>query len=518
MASRILLICALAVASCTPLAQAAGQGAAGRNDTESPPRVIGKSPAPPIDYESWMRDYTKGPLRGEFGDTHEILLRITVIEGDDLKPDPKTAAVMGPGYRISWRSYAVSTKGTLSFFRYSQPSIMGGGPWTLPPEDFKKLQGLAANLPDDHLHLPPPGHRLVLQVAKGNGVLARVYDRANMPDRVLEVLRLTGTDIRPLVANFEPEKKWALGEFAEAGIPPDAIGISMPKDVLTLAVSPDRSLIVRQALYQRAITQIMDAKTLRVVHELYEAQLDPRWTYVSQAWFTPDGHHLLLLSNRPAICIYDTKTWQPVDTLPGLPPGGVAYYPSSDWAHGVVVSAAGEVALWDATVGRRLARLDLDGEVQSVSFSPDNSLVAVTSVRQNPDHSSTFHLRIWETKSGKYVHELMPLEQVAHDGIGDPMWWENGKYLLAPVREDHLAGSYVVGIWNIQSGRYRGGFSGCEYANEPLTILLQGPRLFKRCPDDTLFAWDVAAAIGKIIEFENTVTQPPAHAANAPSL
>lgn len=64
--------------------------------------------------------------------------------------------------------------------------------------------------------------------------------------------------------------------------------------------------------------------------------------------------------------------------------------------------------------------------------------MAVTSVRQNADQSSTFHLRIWETKNGKYLHELMPLEQVAHDEIGDPVWWENGKYLLAPVPEDHL--------------------------------------------------------------------------------
>jgi WD40 repeat protein len=357
-------------------------------------------------------------------------------------------------------------------------------------------------------------------VSRGTGVLARVYDRANLPDSVLEILRLAGTDIKPLVTNFEAEKKWTLDKFSEAGIPPDAIGFRLPKDFLNLAVSPDHSLIIRQALYSTATSQVVDAKTMTVVHEMVEPQSGPRWIYISHAWFTPDGRYLLLLSNLPAIRICDTKTWQPANTLPGMPLGGIAYYPSSDWAHGLVVAAGGAVELWDAHAHRKLASLDLDGEIQSVSFSPDDSLVAVTSVRQNPDQSSTFHLRIWETISGRFVHELMPLEQYAHDDIGDPIWWRDGKYLLAPIREDHMAGSYVVGIWNVQSGRYRGGFSGCEYPDTPSAhaILLQGQRLFKRCPDDTLYMWDASAAIDKITDFEKSLTQAPPPAAGVPPL
>jgi WD40 repeat protein len=517
MASRHLLIGMLAAAFCAPMA-AAGQGVGGQNGIASPLRTAVKSQSKPSAYESWIRGYRKGPLVGEFGDKSETLLDIILIEGDDLPIDQKTASVLGPNYRVSVRSYAVSTKGTISFYRNSQSAIQGGGPWTLPAEDFITLQALAASLPDDGAQLPPPGHRLVLQAARGTGVEARVYDRANMPDGVLEILRLAGTGIKPLASNFPAEKKWTKAEFGEAGILPNAIGIGMPRDILTLAVSPDQSLIVRQTLYQRHLTQIVDARTLNVIQVLHEAQQDPRWIYVFRACFTPDGRYLLLLSNLPAIRIYDTRTWQPASTLAGMPAGLTAYYPSSDWGHGVAVRAAGEVDLWDATAGRQIARLELDGEIESVAFSPDNSLVAVTSVRQNPDQSSTFHLRIWETQSGKFVHELMPLEQVDHDGIGDPLWWGDGKYLLASVREDHYGGSYVVGIWNIESGRYRGGLEGCEYASEPLTILLQGRQLFKRCPDDTLFAWDVAAVIAKLAESENTANEASAPPATAPSL
>jgi hypothetical protein len=153
----------------------------------------------------------------------------------------------------------LSTKGTVSFFRFTSMAVQGGGPGTLPVEDFRKLQAVIAHLPDDHSQLPPPGHRIVLQVAKRSKVLARVYDRANMPDSVLEILRLTGSGIRPLLMNFAPpDKKWTLSEFSEAGILPDAIGIRSPNDVLTLAASPDRSLIVQRFLFVNPRTQITD--------------------------------------------------------------------------------------------------------------------------------------------------------------------------------------------------------------------------------------------------------------------
>ena len=153
-----------------------------------------------------------------------------------------------------------------------------------------------------------------------------------------------------------------------------------------------------------------------------------------------------------------------------------------------------------------------------MSFSPDDSLFAVTSVRQNQDQSSTFHLRIWETKSGRFVRELRSLYYFAHDGIGVPIWWGNGKYLLAETREGRL-GSYVVGIWNAESGKFRGEFSACaDSINDPFAVGLVGQRLFDWCPDGKLLMWNAADAIEKIAEFEKTLTQLRAHASTRPSL
>lgn len=507
MVSRFFLTCVFAVACCPGLGlvRAVAQSPGSQPAAESSQPRTTSSNSQPGGYESWIRGYETGPLGAALNDRHRIQFRITAIEGDDLKPDEKTASVLGNDYRTFCYGYTVSTKGTISFFRFTSMAMQGSGPGRLPAEDFKKLKTLITELPDDHSRLPPPGHRLVLQVVKGTGVLARVYDRANMPDSVLEILRLTGSGIRPLVMDFQPDQKWAGEQGSEAVVSPNSIGIETPKDRLALAISPDRSLIVEQCVNSTATTEIVDSKSLTVMHEMTEKQFDRRWIYISHAWFTPDGRYLLLLSNLPAIRIYDTRTWQQLDTLPGLPSGGVAYYPSSDWGHGLVVSPAGEVDLWDAGARRKLVRLDLDGEIQSVSFSPDDSLFAVISVRQNKDQSSTFHLRIWETKSGKFVHELMPLEHLEHDEIGDPMWWANGKYVLAAVREDHIGGGYVIGIWNTESARYRGGFSGCDYSDDPSAIFLEGQRLYKRCRDGTLYMWDAGLAVDKITEFENTL-------------
>jgi hypothetical protein len=147
--------------------------------------------------------------------------------------------------------------------------------------------------------------------------------------------------------------------------------------------------------------------------------------------------------------------------------------------------------------------LDLDGELQHVGFSPDDARVAVSSVRQEKDQSSTFHLRIWDTATGKFVRELRPLYYFQPDGIGQPMWWGNGKYLLTQNRESHW-GSYVTGIWNTETGMLRGEFSGYGYPYD-CPVALVGRRLFEKYPDGKVQSWDVAAAVDQIESLENSL-------------
>ena len=278
---------------------------------------------------------------------------------------------------------------------------------------------------------------------------------------------------------------------------------------MTLAISPDHSLIATRYLPFDGRIVITDARRSATVFEEADVILkDRRWIYVSHAWFTPDSHFILLLSNLPAMRIYDTTTWQSVRTLPGLPSGAAAYYPAADWKRGVEVSSTGEVSLWDAVAGRKLASFDLDGELQSVSFSPDNSAVAITSERRNQDQSSTFHLRTWAAQTGQFLREIRSLYYFANDGIGVPQWWGDGKYLLAEIREGRLGG-YVVGIWNADSGKWRGGFSGCsDSINDPFAIVLVGQHLLDWCPDGKLLTFNALLAIAAVTSFETTKPPP----------
>ena len=516
---HLLRICALSAIVTSGVIQLSAQEWIGQAYSPSPQCALRPYDPKDTDYKSWISGYQTGPLRGSLGNPRQFELTVTVIDGDDLKPPDNY-----PLSCATTTSFSVSSDGTVSMTRLTPGAVQGAGPGKLPEESLEILRPLIASLaahpPDDYSRLPPPGRRAILQVSHGKRVLARVYDRADLPLSVLALFGLLGATHGPLTMNFPPNQTGTATEFDDQGIPLDIPGLRRPNprdpitnglrgDTAILAISPDQSVIVTRHFWINSRTEIINARNSTVLHTVRETELNRREIYISHASCTPDNRFVLLLSNLPAIMIYDTKTGQEVNTLPDLPSGAVAYYPSSDWNHGLAVSTSGEAYLWDATAGRKLAPLALDGEVLHVSFSPDDSLFAVTTVRHNKDQSSTFRLRIWETKTGRFIRELRSLYYFEIDGIGNPLWWGDGKYLLAADREGRF-GNYVVGIWNTESGKFRGGFSGCsDSTNDPLSVALAGQKLIQRCPDNKLLMWDVPAAINKITEFENSLDSRP---------
>ena len=364
-------------------------------------------------------------------------------------------------------------------------------------------------LPDDNSKLPPLGHRMVLQVAIGSEISARAYDLANAPETVLEILRVSHSGIRPITLDFPPQKKWPVGELSKTGIPADALRFRGPdvEETTILAISPDRYLTVRQVLHDTLAVTITDTNPSNVICVLRAPQPGNRFVGITNADFSPDGRYLMLLTTLPAIRIYDTKDWQQVRSLPDVPPEASLYYPSPDWKHGIAVYANGDVALWDASSRRQIAKIEIDGELSAASFSPDDSMVATTSGHENKDHSSTFHLRIWNVLTGEMIEELLPVEYTAHDDIGAPNWWPDGRYLLATVRDNPFGSNHDIGIWGVQSGRFRGEFSGCDYSADPLSTVLHDSKLFERCRDGMILMWDAAVAIDKISAYENSLTK-----------
>ena len=470
------------------------------------------------DYQSWMKPYMTRLRKDASGREKDIELTLTVLDGDDLIPDPSRTWVCDDFCCQMNTMYSVSSSGVVSTTRITPTAAQGGGPGVLAGEALQTLQklipGLLAHPPDDHAVLPPAGRRLVLHLEGAKKVEARVYDRADIPAPIMEVLGLIGATSGPMWMEFKPSTK-TLEQSPEPPISVSAIGTrvlhhrdpvtnGLRPDTATLALSPDGSIVVTHYFYTNPRTVITDRSTTSIFLALSDYELDRRGIFITHAFFTPDSRYLLLLSNLPAIYIYDTKTWKPVASLHGVPTSATAFYPSSDWKHGVAVLRGGGVEAWDVSKNQKQSDLDLNGKLQDVSFSEDGSLFAASSVRSKPDGSSTFHLRVWDANTGQFLREMIPPYYFEHDVMNRPIWWGHGKYLLANVRAGHWGG-YMIAVWNVQSGQLRGGFAACDSSQDPFEVGIDGPRLLKWCFDGTLLVWDIPAAIEKIAEFEKTL-------------
>ena len=465
-------------------------------------------------YASWIATTKARRLIRAPSDGEKLQLAITIVTGDETSG----------GEREVLTTFAVTSGGQLSTLRLVPNwAVQGGGPIQLSSEDFSRLQKLAEMLPQDGSRLPPSGRRLLVEATGSAGSVARAYDKANLPDCVLEMLRLVGADAWAIFdfPQIQPDERWKRGDPPSAVSEPESIAHA-EYDRRELAVSTDGKLQViehnpsgwwesevriKSEEQKRAppfvaedytTLSIRDKQSEAVVYETHEPADGRRFVYAYSAQFTPDDQYLLVLTNLPAVHVYDTRSWRLVKQMAGLPADAIAYYPSSNWKWGVAVFRSGEISLWDKERERSLARIDLGGELERVAFSPDDSRVAVVTLDQD---QSINHLRVWDGADGKLVSELRPLERT-RGWIGQPVWSRDGKYLMASCPLFVGTTSIVIAIWKVDAGRYRGALSGCQFPDVPATqIVMNGNRLFKTCGTDEALMWNVDVAIQKIEAF-----------------
>jgi hypothetical protein len=445
---------------------------------------VSNQPQQEFDYQRWVRAYREGRLNPR---SH------IKIYGDDAPKPPEPLAVITIIESEDWRRVEpYASLGGLPRVASQQCRIESAeqvGPRNTPTraaslsrEKSERAALILSRLPDDHERLPPPGRRLAVAVTSSG--LVRVYDRANLPDDVMELVRVAGCEAAPWIMHFPLSRWWTLEQFAESGI-------RLPIEPISPTFSPDGAVEVLQGLFNLLV---VDVKTSNRIAEIHSPVIAGRMYEFLNPRFTPDGHHLLVLTGEPRIHVYDTATWNEVE-LPQLPPGATQFFPSSDWSRGVAVSAAGEVGLWTSGSSSENARLEDDAELLDASFSPDDSLVATLTQTKSKAGANRRHFRIWDAGTGKLMGDLLPSDVQG----GGMMWWSQGKYLLARV-----ATSISIGIWNAQSGRYRGEFSGCLIGVDRFTVLPDDEQLFARCNGDEIVKWDLASAIDRIEELERS--------------
>lgn len=507
---RQTLLIVLATSIIAPPARAPAQASAKPQVVLPPlhtiqPLEVGPPPGPKDEIE-----LSPAPLDQEV--EHPLLIEITIFqqepapEGEGHSTDPSNG-------RIYTRSVRIATDGILTGGGYSGSRYVGefqgwgGGP-PLSRDSLAQVKSLIAALPPDHGRIPPRNRKVQVEIATRHGTETRMYDAANLPEAVLEIFRLTDTNFTPVVPQFAPDLQASLSE-QEPG-----------RTAALLAVSHDRrlSVVFPWQLNLTDVTawlaqdiachhehqpcpgddwapwpQVVDASG-RIVFKV-PSLLDSSSIQFRAAWFTPDDRYLVFSTSIRAILVYDARSWRPVAQIPAIPAGAIDFEPSPDWKRAMVTFPSGEIDLWDVVSGRRVSRMDFGAEpLPSIAWAPDSGEVAVYTPGHDP---STSHFGIWNAQTGRLEHEILSIEPVNWWVNGAPLWTPDGKYLLADT-------SGTIGIWNADSGRYRGSFTDAGAGN--LILHFDEGHLIMDCEGGDPVVWDADSAIRAVAAFEASLS------------
>ncbi|BCM91402.1 hypothetical protein IAD21_03274 [Abditibacteriota bacterium] len=486
-------------------------------------------------YKEWIRKY-KEPLRS--ADNTKVVF--TVIE----KEDDGSSAMRGLEDRFAMRNVQRTGERRLDY----QYGIRGNAQLLKPLSlvEMAHLDQLLATLPDDRRRLPPAGRRLVVQVPQRDDTLVRVYDRAQLPEVVQQIAVLTGGRLPSVVCPIASAAQWTVntnhdtGTIAASGDGKSILSLWVndklkfwnvstrtfvreennlfPPFTERLTVSPDGTLAASEGWLQITVA---DARTGQPVHNFNEPQIGQTKNRIDSPQFTPDGRYFLLEKHRPdpqtyartylsfppTLEIYDTKTWQRVPKLPGMPDAAATYAPSPKGSRAVYLSAAGVLKMWDTRRERDLATLASDVRVGRIAYSPDNSLVAVNTIEKDHTFFNSWRvnkIRIWKTRDGKLLHELSPLEMGQCHGVAEMLWTPDGRYLIGGVFPNDSYSSWTVAVWNARDGRQRGELYGTGQTINGMALLPDG-QLFVGSNDGIIRVWNTPQVFTQIAAFEKSL-------------
>jgi WD40 repeat protein len=466
------------------------------------------------EYRNWVGQFSRTPLDG-------LKLVITAVEGEDKVGEGRPIL----GWGISGHGCRISLDGALSHFSFSDRGTKGSSGSKIDAGDLQRLDELLGKLPEDGACLPAAGRRVLIQAATGAQATVRVYDRANAPAEVLEVLRLSRSQIRSWLPEFKPQSEIDARPHQHDGflcLSPDGTqiiftGMNGPlqfwepitheslgeiraafSPLAGITFSPNASLAVISGWGTCALVETRNWRRLR---EFAEPTIDRRQHGLEHPRFTPDGKYLVLQCSEPSLRIFDTATWERVARLTDIPEDAVRYIPAPKKKRAVVRLKSGTVALWDLERHAAVAELDRGCSLTHAAFSPDEALLAtVTHVKWDQGR-----IRLWKTDSGEVVHELRPFEQVICERILEPFWTPDGQYLLAATKAHSFFTSEGISVWNVKTGRHRGEFTGCPSHVNGVVLLPDGSQLVAGCTDGKIRFWDLPAAMKQIRNFENSL-------------
>ncbi|HEY4261756.1 MAG TPA: WD40 repeat domain-containing protein [Schlesneria sp.] len=246
----------------------------------------------------------------------------------------------------------ISRDGTVSHFSHSARGTKGSGGERMRPEQLQQLDKLLSKLPEDGARLPVADRRLFVEKTDGSGQsIARVYDRADLPDEILSIAKFCQAAIGVWIPEFKAETEIDARQFEHGGffcLSPDGKQLILTSangpiqfwDPLThkslgeiqpvqgtpldgIAYSPDGT---QAALFGRGECALVDTKKWQRIKSFAGPLIDRTRIQFSEPRFTPDGKYLTLQSSEPPLRVHKASTWEQVTNVPDVQENGSSDY------------------------------------------------------------------------------------------------------------------------------------------------------------------------------------------------
>jgi WD40 repeat protein len=527
----------------------------------------------PAEYDKWIRPYVEKSVSGRFpgsspNKTDQVPLKVivTAIEGDEsganeqgsivsreehvnrwvqglMMPNQLTAREGSHEQQIVY-GCRVAEDGRVVYFQHSWRGSKGGDSGAISDADRKRLDELLSTLPDDGRQVPPPGRRLVLQVPEGDHCRAQVYDRANAPDRVLEILRLSLSGIRSWAPEFKSESDLPVGpdqnngilaltsngqlvsavmngqlQFFDPTTRQKLKELPLPVEIVPQAIkfSPDGSLAVLTG-WGPSSCCVIDATTWKVVRDFREPSIGGHRAVLRFPQFTADGRTLSFLCSQPdaeghttvSPRVYDVKTWERRDSLPGLLENALTCIESPSGKRAVILLKGDVVALRGVEQPRNYTKLDEHVQIREVAFSHDERMVAMATVHEDDGNFARLlpiRIRIWKVDTGEMVHELRPFEAQTCEKVVGLQWTADDQYVLAATKAHYFFTNCDINVWNVESGRQRGNLIAGVSNPMGFVVLPDGRHVVEGGVEggSLIRFWDLASATKQIRSFEASI-------------
>lgn len=190
--------------------------------------------------------------------------------------------------------------------------------------------------------------------------------------------------------------------------------------------------------------------------------------------YSSDGRTLVSVY-RSDMRLWDTATWEVINTFQGRPPRIVSLAYSTDDKTLAFGTEDNIVSIWDVAAGKeRFVLKGYSDQVRSVAFSPDGKLLATASLDKT--------IRLWDAATG---NELAKLEQ-GEALVVRVAFSPDGRLLASG------SGDATIKLWDVATRRLLTILKGHSSAITRFAFSPDGKLLASASNDSSIKLWDVA--------------------------